>query len=135
MSLIKHSPFVMDDLFAPLSWARTNFDYGNRHRIRETETSFEISVDVPGIKAKDLKVEAEENVLRIFGERKTQGSESTFVRSFSIDGKTMDISGVKANLDSGILTLIVPKRPQPTPKTIAITEAPTTTEKMAIEQK
>ena len=84
-----------------------------------------LTVDVPGVLAKDLQVQVDDNVLRITGERKTAGSESKFIRSFAIDPKTVDVENIKANLDCGVLTLTAPKQIKPAvSKTIAVTAAP-----------
>jgi Hsp20/alpha crystallin family len=52
-------------------------------------------------------------MLHVSGERKTAGTESKFVRSFSIDPNTVDFDNMKANLEYGVLTLTAPKRVKP----------------------
>jgi len=130
MTLFRRDPFF-GDLFAPPaapSWTLRNpsHSFHNPHHIHETDTSVNLSLDVPGIKAENLKVQIEDNVLRVSGERKTAGSEYNFVRSFSIDPATVNVDDVKANLDAGVLTLTVPKRttPKTTTKSITVTESP-----------
>jgi HSP20 family molecular chaperone IbpA len=101
---------------APASWPQANFeDLKNPEQlsqhIRETGDSVELSLDVPGVKAQDLKVqEVEDGVLRVSGERNTAGRQSKFDRSFAVDSNAVNISAAKANLDAGVLTLSVPKR-------------------------
>jgi HSP20 family protein len=127
MALFRRDPFF-DDFFTPYSFPsslqnrHSSASSTPAHHVHETENAVQLSVDVPGVKSSDLKVEVEDNVLRVTGERKTAGSESRFVRSFAIDRESIDPSHVKANLDCGVLTLTVPKREKATPKTIAITE-------------
>jgi HSP20 family molecular chaperone IbpA len=110
------------------AWPQANFeDLKNPEQsqhIRETGDSVELSLDVPGVKAQDLKVQVEDGVLRVSGERKTAGCQSKFDRSFAVDSNAVNISAVKANLDAGVLTLTVPKREKAAPKSIAITEEP-----------
>jgi HSP20 family protein len=129
MALFHRDP-LLDDSFgapAPSSWAYRRAHSGMpAHHLYETETSVQLSVDVPGIKAKDLSVKVENNVLQVSGERKTSGRESKFVRSFAIDPTIVNVSLVEANLDCGVLTLTVPKKTKPvTSKSIAVTETAT----------
>ena len=72
-----------------------------------------------------MQVQSEDSAIRVSGERKTAGSESTFLRSFSIDPETVDVENVQANLEFGVLTSTAPMRNKPTvTKTITATEAP-----------
>jgi HSP20 family molecular chaperone IbpA len=96
---------------------------------RETDDSVEMLIDVPGVRPGDLKIEVEENGVRISGERKTEGSEMKFFRSFSTNSKLMDMSDAKADLVDGILTLTFAKKADSNPSppkrnNIAITEGP-----------
>ena len=129
MSLFRRDPFF-EDFFAPslgTLLALNQAPNQGHHYFSETKDSVMLTVDVPGVSAKDLQVKFEDNVLRVSGERKTAGSESKFVRSFSIDPNNVDVENINANLDSGVLTLKAPKRIKPSAtKTIAITETPAT---------
>ena len=128
MSLFRRDPFP-ENFFGlgnssalPLSSTQTH------HHVYETEEAVTLSVDVPGVTAKDLQIQVDDNVLRVTGERKTAGSESKFIRSFTIDPKTVDVENIKANLDCGVLTLTAPKRIKPAvSKTIPVTAAPLAT--------
>ena len=126
MSFFRRDPFF-DTFFSPphgntLAYRDTP---RHQHHLYETEDAVTLTVDVPGVLAKDLQVQVEDNVLRVSGERKTAGSESKFVRSFSIDPQNVDVDNIKANLDCGVLTLTAPKRSkQAVSKVITVTEAP-----------
>ena len=126
--ILRRDPFF-NDFFGPQSFgpslALRQPTSPAHHHIYETEDSVTLSIDVPGIKSNDLQVQFEDNVLRVSGERKTAGSESKFVRSFSMDPTNVDVDSIKANLDCGVLTLTVPKRTKPAvSKTITVTESP-----------
>jgi HSP20 family protein len=127
MSLFRRDPFF-DDFFGPNvgnSLAIRPGAHHAQHNLYETEDAVTLTVDVPGVLAKDLQVQVDDNVLRITGERKTAGSESKFIRSFAIDPETVDVENIKANLDCGVLTLTAPKQIKPAvSKTIAVTAAP-----------
>merc|ERR1712137_908997 len=94
-----------------------------------------LSLDVPGVKAKDLQVETKADthryrhrVLEISGTRKRMdGTDETFVRGFTIDERVADVSNMTANLADGVLVVTVPKCTQEEeakPRTIEISENP-----------
>merc|ERR1712137_385461 len=95
-----------------------------------------LSLDVPGVKAKDLQVETKADthryrhrVLEISGTRKMMnGTDETFVRGFTIDERVADVSKMTANLADGVLVVTIPKcteeEEESKPRTIEISENP-----------
>lgn len=89
---------------------------------RETAAEHQISLDIPGMKKEDVKIEVEEEkrVLRVSGERKAEEEvkderwhrvERTvgkFWRQFRLPANA-DMGGVRARLDDGVLRITVPK--------------------------
>merc|ERR1712137_790540 len=111
------------------------FSSSSQHRLHETDTSLTLSLDVPGVKGKDLQVETKvdkhryrHRILEISGTRKMMGgSDVTFVRGFTIDERVADVSNMTANLADGVLVVTVPKCTQEEeakPRTIVISENP-----------
>ena len=89
--------------------------------VKETETQFEIELAVPGFSKADLKIDIEDEVLRISAEKKEERNEekenftrrefnyNSFERSFSLP-QSVDQNGIRAEYKEGLLLLIVPKR-------------------------
>lgn len=107
--------------------------------VDETEESFRISIDVPGFKPTDLKVELESGctctdcgcrdcscgscqcqgskVVHIHGERGSSMEEGTskkvvFDKRFTV-GSNIDIEKMSANMEHGVLVLDAPKTKAP----------------------
>lgn len=90
--------------------------------IIENENNYLISLDLPGIKKEDIKIEVLENSIIISGERlNSQKSENglfqryeksygAFKRSFSLP-KATPTEGIEAHHTHGVLEILVPKAP------------------------
>lgn len=111
--ILEQSPITVPKAAESLALARSDW--------KETPKSHLISIDIPGMKKEDVKIEVEENrVLRVSGERKAEveiegeiwhRSERTtgkFWRPFRLPGNA-DLEKIKANLENGVLRITVPK--------------------------
>ena len=92
---------------------------GRQVNISDHGDKVELSIDVPGIKASNLKVAVEDGVLTISGTR----DDTSFSRQFQLD-RTVDVAKLAANLADGVLTITAPKIEEPAPIQITITEEP-----------
>eukprot|EP00980_Cylindrotheca_fusiformis_P000223 scaffold52_cov183-Cylindrotheca_fusiformis.AAC.2 len=98
-------------------------------QIQEDEKSYSFSVDVPGVKAEDMKMELVDNnqALHLSGGRKFKNGdtveETKFERRFTI-GSDVDVEKINADLSDGVLTITAPKKEQqkPSSRLIAINE-------------
>jgi HSP20 family protein len=105
------------------------------YEVTENDKEFQLSIDVPGIKAPDLHVELEQGgrVLKVSGGRKIRqslpdgsitSSDSKFEKMFTMD-RNVDTSQITANLSDGVLVVTAPKDPKHTEvRKIAIVEGP-----------
>lgn len=93
--------------------------------IKNVDDAFVIELAAPGYKKEDFKVSFEDNRLLISAELKTEqatkeeGTDqfthkefnySSFQRSFNIPEEGVDIDGIKATYEAGILTVNIPKQ-------------------------
>jgi HSP20 family protein len=97
------------------------------YEINESDEKYEISIDLPGVKASEMTAQLEDGgrVLHISGGRKIvkkgKTSETKFEKRFTL-GNNVDTSKLSAHLSNGVLTVSAPKVKAPEPTRIAITE-------------
>jgi HSP20 family protein len=106
--------------------------------VKETKEAFVFKADVPGVKESDIEVTLAGNRLAISGKREAEKQDKTdtyftyersygsFTRAFTLP-EGVEGERVRAELKDGVLTLLVPKRPEVQPKKISVKVA----EKMA----
>lgn len=100
--------------------------------IAETEAAYEFSVDVPGIKPEEVKVEYHDGNLMISGERKEEKEEKaktfhrvetsfgSFQRTFALPG-AVEEAKITATVADGVLKVTLPKSQKVKPKQIQVT--------------
>lgn len=99
--------------------------------VTETEAQFSIEIDLPGVKAADVKIEVHEDKLTIQGTRTAptlaEGAQRhREERSFGVFRRTLvlpklvDTDKVEANYQDGVLNVVIPKVPKAQPKTVEI---------------
>jgi HSP20 family protein len=122
---------------SPLTDMDTNFssslEFSPACDVTETDNSFEINFDIPGVNKDDVKVELKDNVLSISGERKSESEKNTknrhlkersygaFQRSFALPSG-IDASQVRAEYNNGVLQVSIPKAEESQAKRIDIRE-------------
>ena len=98
------------------------------YEVHEDDDKFQLSIDVPGVKAADMKVELEQGgrLLHLSGGRKVQKGDSVtetrFDERFTL-AENVDATKITANLADGVLVVSAPKKVIE-PTTIVITEGP-----------
>ncbi len=97
-------------------------DWSPRVDIGETDNTFVIKAEIPGVKKEDVKVSVQNGVLMLDGERSDETSEQglhfhrverfhgSFNRSFTLP-PSVDPNQVKANFNEGVLTISLAKLP------------------------
>ena len=107
------------------------WEFGPPVDIIEDEQKLIFKVEVPGIEEKDIKVEVENNVLTVRGERKLEKDikeenfrrmerhYGAFARSFSLP-PSVDAEKIEANYNDGVLAIQMPKRAEAKPRQIKV---------------
>jgi HSP20 family protein len=98
--------------------------------IRDEESQLVIESEIPGLTRDQVKVEVEDGVLRLKGERRAEDEvkdknyvhrelkRSSFCRSY-VRGDNIDVDKVAADFKDGILTVTLPKlKPSPVKPTV-----------------
>jgi HSP20 family protein len=122
---------VFDDFGrAPLSrWADT--DVNPRIDVAETESTLEVTAELPGLDEKDVDVVLRDDILTVKGEKKSEREEKkkdyhlversfgSFTRSIRLPFE-VDSEAVKAHFNKGLLKIIINKPSQVKDKTVKI---------------
>ena len=121
----------MDDFVGRIgdveNWKEEMSGFVPRTNVAESDTGYELSLDVPGMSAGDFSIELHEGRLTITGERKPEPQEEgkkyhclervhgKFRRSFNL-GQDVDANNVAAEYADGVLRVNVAKtvKAQPT---------------------
>jgi HSP20 family protein len=101
--------------------------------IKENDNEIRLEIELPGLKPDQVEIMAENGVLTIRGEKRSERKEGednrhqviersygTFVRTFHLP-QGVDEDQIKAEFEHGVLSLSIPKAALPQPKRIQIT--------------
>jgi HSP20 family protein len=120
---------VHDRFFGPAT--ERNYAWKPSVDVFEDEAGVHVNVDVPGVKAEDIKIDVENNVLTVRGERKLEHDENkngyhrierffgSFSRSFAL-GDDVSTEDVSAKYENGVLRIDLQKRPAARRREIAV---------------
>jgi len=119
-----------------LSWdpfftARPASAFAPAFEVKETSDAFVLKADLPGVAESDLDINVHNSVLTVSGTRQAEERKEgesyalyerqfgSFSRSFSLPDMA-DGERIEANLDNGVLTLVVGKKAEAKPRKIAL---------------
>ena len=99
--------------------------------IVEQDGGYELVADLPGLKKEDIKIEIQDNMLTLRGEKKLEGEKKDknyrlceryhgeFVRTFALP-ENVNRDGIVAEFKDGVLKLEIPKTEKAQPKQIEV---------------
>jgi HSP20 family protein len=99
--------------------------------IFEDDNQIKVTVALPGLDQKEVKVNVENNMLTISGERRLEHEDKkdkysrveqfygSFSRSFTLP-HTVDGAKADATMEKGVLTIVLPQREEAKPKMIEV---------------
>jgi HSP20 family protein len=141
MNLIRYNPNrwfdtpferLFDTMWGRLpETAEPNDTWAPRVDIREDKEAVVLTAELPGVDKDNVKVELENGVLTVSGEKKseTEATENgiyrservygSFKRSFTVPD-TLDADKIEAEYANGVLKLVLPKRPEAAPRLINV---------------
>ncbi len=97
----------------------------------ETDKQYEITLDLPGMRAEQFNIELHEGRLTVTGERSREEAQEgktfhrverffgKFSRTFTL-GQDVDDSGVRAEYRDGVLHVMIPKTEKAQPKRVQV---------------
>jgi HSP20 family protein len=136
-----HDPF--DRLFRLANFFDDGFAAGTRGTVSaqpnididEDDDSYQVSVELPGVKPEDVRVEVNQNVLSISGEKRagfgddekeakrrsrwSERSYGRFTRSFTLP-RDADGDRMEARFAHGVLSIAIAKSEESKPRTIEV---------------
>lgn len=131
---------VFDDVMRFEPWSWSNPAIGQERRfvppldVAETEQAWVVHVELPGMKAEEVHLECEGDVLNISGQKPFDASDDSrgyrfnerrygsFVRSLTLP-TGVDAEAIEADMRDGVLTITLPKLEQARPRQIPISGA------------
>ena len=126
---------LWDRFFGSEDWSPSDEGFAPRCDLAETDTHYEVKVDLPGMKAEDVNVELKDGMLCISGKMEEEHEErdktfhrverrfGEFHRSLTLPGKVSN-DKVEAEFHDGVLKVTVPKAEETKPKKIEIKSEP-----------
>jgi len=138
-SIVPWTERLLDEFWRgvdPAVSARVREGFSAHLDVHDTDDSVVVSVDLPGLKRDDFEIVAHEDILTIRGERRsddagekngrrwTERSHGSFERSIRLPERAA-IDKASADFENGVLTITVPKEPDPkaTPRRIEVRAA------------
>jgi len=128
-SLLNHHDIFGD--FLDTTFPVRAREFAPEIEVRETENTFVIEAELPGLAKEDFKLTAENNTLTLEGEKKLAKDEKeegyyrserkygSFRRSFRLTDE-VDSKKIKADFKNGVLSIEIPKVAKAKPKQIEV---------------
>ncbi|MCC6747812.1 MAG: Hsp20/alpha crystallin family protein [Deltaproteobacteria bacterium] len=136
--LIRWNPFramplssELQELLRPATGNGGTFSFAPALDLEEHPDRFVLKADLPGMSEKEIEVKLDEGRLVLTGKREFAQEEKhegmlyrerrsgSFCRTVTL-GEAVDVTGIEATYKDGVLTVVLPKRPEVQPRTIPV---------------
>ena len=91
----------------------------------ELDSSYHVVADVPGVKLSDITVEITDGqVLQVKAERTLDATKKVvakYEQKYGLNKRKLNISDASAQLENGVLTIQIPKKPKTEPVVVTVT--------------
>ena len=123
--MVSFDPFREMEELERSFWGGSNNLSAFRTDVIDTGDAYKLESELPGFKKEDIKIDVENDVLTISAEHKADHKEDkpnfikrerfygSYSRSFDVSGVNVD--GIEAAYNDGILTLTMPKKQETIP--------------------
>ena len=101
------------------------FEHAPKVEVKENDKAYTVTAELPGLDEKDVKVQLEDDVLTLSGEKKVERTDDkthysersygSFTRAFTLPSDA-DRKAISAQFAKGVLTLQIPKAAAPASK-------------------
>lgn len=131
MPLRRELDRLFEDFFMPAEEGGGNVVWSPRTDLAETDDEYLLTMDLPGLKKDDVKVDFQEGQLAISGERRQEKKEQeknyhrrersygSFYRSMTLP-QNVNAEDIQASFEDGVLKVHIPKAEESKPKRIEI---------------
>lgn len=126
-------PTLFDDVVESFFAQMRSVSAGPRFAAHDGEAMLVLRAEVPGLSNQDIQISCEKGTLTISGERKMEAPDGyqvrtrermpfRFSRSFNLS-PDVDVEKADAKIQDGVLTLVIPRRPEAQPRQIPINKS------------
>src|SRR5688572_24929199 len=123
-------PSVFDDVIESFFAQMRSVSAGPRFAAHDSGSTLVLCAEVPGLSDQDIRISCEKGTLTISGERKMEAPAGyqvrtrermpfRFSRSFDLS-PDLNVEKADAKIQDGVLTLVIPRRPEAQPRQIPI---------------
>lgn len=106
---------ALDDLYSTTSSTRTRFCTSSEYRVEEKDNELHLSIDLPGVKAKELSVQTTGRDIKVTGKLRGEDFKYSYVLSKDYNPET-----ISAIHEDGVLTLTFGKTSASKTRTVEI---------------
>lgn len=103
---------LIDDLYGQTCNLKSS---SSSYRVDSTDDGLELSLDLPGVKGKDLNVQVTDRLITVNGKLRGEDFKHSYRISKDYDPETID-----ATMEDGVLSLKFAKTPRASPKVIDV---------------